>query len=655
MMMNKYGYFKYSDFAVGAKENASYSINKELQEGSALTQLSVGVEPYNFASLELNSYITSQPKLLYKMQQNLGLLTADVSNENGVFEEPIVLTVNFPAYFSMTGITINSRNIIKKITITAYQNDTQIVSETYSTTTNENFYPINIELANKIVFTVTEIDKPYHFFGIFNIEYGKIRFFNDETSVNVEITNNFSVLSDTLEYDTLDLTVIDSEKEDYLFQRKQPIDFVVDKTSKARFFVDSGTELDDNTVQLLAYDEIASLEDNFYGGIYENYPFDTLISDILSGTNINFSTENTNNILLSGYLPISSRRKALQTVLQGSNIRCYKGEKLVFKPLEMQISDIVFDETNILNKPQKNKKQEIRSLTVKQHNYSKGTEETELYSWYISSTENNLITFPTPIHELKAYEIVGADEYNDIISETESKDLEFIEKKPNYCVVRNNIDTNNNLFFGEIEQGGISSTIGGENYETNERIRFKNFLSIESGQYKVSASQPCIFFVYVYDENENFLAEESLFKTSDEALYLDFPIRSNRKIKVVMKYKEDKAIVPSDISDLKITKNNVKFLIVGKKYVDSTTDYVNRNSLILSNNNYEEKIIELTISSNPQEVCNLLYDLHSRKNSIKFNTFFDVEMGGCYSILGEVLNIKSKHQTMNGIYEVEAV
>ena len=166
-MMNKYGYFRYSDFAVGAKENASYSINKELQEGSALTQLSVGVKPYDFSTLEQNEYITSQPKILYKMQQDLGLLITDVSNENGVFDEPIVLTVNFPAYFSMTGITINSRNIIKNITITAYQNDTQIVSETYSTTTKENFYPINIELANKIVFIITEINEPYHFFGIF--------------------------------------------------------------------------------------------------------------------------------------------------------------------------------------------------------------------------------------------------------------------------------------------------------------------------------------------------------------------------------------------------------------------------------------------------------------------------------------------------------
>ena len=538
--MNKYGYFRYSDFAVGAKENASYSINKELQEGSALTQLRVGVKPYDFSTLEQNEYITSQPKLLYKMQQDLGLITADVSNENGIFEEPIVLTVNFPAYFSMTGITINSRNIIKNITIKAYQNDIELISQTYSTTTKENFYPIDIELVNKIVFTITEINEPYHFFGIFNIEYGKIRIFDDSTSVNAEITNNFSVLGDTLEYDTLDLTVIDPEKEDYLFQRKQPIDFAIDETTKARFYVDSGIELDDNTVQVLAYDEIASLEDDFLGGMYNNYPFNSLIADILSGTNINFETENTENVILNGYLPISSRRKALQTILQGSNIRCYKGEKLVFKPLETQISYIILDETNILDKPQKNKKQEIRSVVVKQHNYSKGKEETELYHWYISTTENVRITFSSPMHTLKAYEVTGVDENGqDVISETESQNVTFIETSANYCVVSN--------------------------------------------------------------------------------------------------------------------KSNNKMVIKGLNYIDSTVDYKKTNPLTAINEVYEEKTVELTISNNPQEVCNLLYDLYSRKNSIKFNTFIDVEMGGCYSILGEILNVKSKYQTLNGIYEVEAV
>ena len=538
-MMNKYGYFKYSDFALGAKESASYSADVELQEGSALTQLSVGVKPYQYASFELDEYITSAPKKIHQTEE-LGLLTTMVSDENGNLPESVVLTISFSEYFSMTGITVHSRNVIKSIKIQAFRDNDELVSKTFSAVSKSNFYDLSFEYANKIILTITKIDEPHHFLGIYNIEFGKLRVFDDLNIINAEVSNYFSVLGDTLEYDTLNLRVIDPEKEDYLFQRKQPIDFVINDVSKTRFYVDGGTDIDGNTVEVLAYDEVANLEDDFLGGIYENYSFNDLVNDILSGTGIQYETINTDNITLNGYLPISSRRKALQTILQGSNVRCYKNETLVFAPIKTELSDIVLTETNILDKPQKNKKQEIRSFILSNHNYSKGTEETELYHWYISTTENIIIEFSKPVHSLKAFEVIGVDEYgNDIISETESQNVTFVEVGANYCVVSNS-----------------------------------------------SAN---------------------------------------------------------------------KIVIKGLNYTDSVVKYEKINQLTSRNEIYEEKTLDLTISSNPQQVCDLLYNLYSRKNSIRFKTFIDVELGGYYSILGENLNIKSKKQTLNGLYEVEAV
>lgn len=538
-MMNKYGYFKYSDFALGAKESASYSADVELQEGSALTQLSVGVKPYQYASFELDEYITSSPKKIHQTEE-LGLLTTMVSDENGNLPESVVLTISFSEYFSMTGITVHSRNVIKTIKIQAFRDNDELVSKTFSAVSKSNFYDLSFEYANKIILTITKIDEPHHFLGIYNIEFGKLRVFDDLNIINAEVSNYFSVLGDTLEYDTLNLRVIDPEKEDYLFQRKQPIDFVINDVSKTRFYVDGGTDIDGNTVEVLAYDEIANLEDDFLGGIYENYSFNDLVNDILSGTGIQYETINTDNITLNGYLPISSRRKALQTILQGSNVRCYKNETLVFAPIKTGLSDIVLNETNIIDKPQKNKKQEIRSFVLSNHNYSKGTEETELYHWYISTTENVIIEFSKPAHSLKAFEVIGVDEYgNDIVSETESQNVTFVEVGANYCVVSNS-----------------------------------------------SAN---------------------------------------------------------------------KIVIKGLNYTDSVVKYEKINQLTSRNEIYEEKTLDLTISSNPQQVCDLLYDLYSRKNSIRFKTFINVELGGYYSILGENLNIKSKKQTLNGLYEVEAV
>ena len=77
--------------------------------------------------------------------------------------------------------------------------------------------------------------------------------------------------------------------------------------------------------------------------------------------------------------------------------------------------------------------------------------------------------------------------------------------------------------------------------------------------------------------------------------------------------------------------------------------------MLLKNEVYEEKNIDLTIASEPEEVCNLLYDLYSREESFNFNTIAELEIGGYYKILDKCLNIKKIKNSLNGVYEVEAV
>lgn len=537
--MNKYGYFRYSDFAVGAKETASYSLNARLQSGSSLDSLNTGVDAYDYASIEQDAYVTDKPKPFYNTEHGLGLLTAVTSDENGDFTEPLRLTADFPVYYSMTGITIHSRNIIRSMEIIGYRDGELVKRRFYSAVRYEQFYDFAADGVNRIVFVINKINKPYHFFGIYNIEYGRIRMFDDVTQVSASVTNHFSVLGDTLEYDTLDLAVINPEQGDYLFQRKQPIDYIFEDAPQSRFYVNSGDEYENNTIRVLAYDEIANLEGDFLGGMYRAYPLDSMIADIV-GNDIAYETVGTADITLTGYLPVSSRRKALQTVLQGSNIRCYKGEKLVFKPLADETNALRLDESNIIEKPQKSKKQEIRSVTVKLHNYSKSGEEAEVYHWYISKTENVLMTFSTPVYDLKAYEVTGTDENGqDIVSSEQSENVTFIEQGANHCIVSNSSDS--------------------------------------------------------------------------------------------------------------------KIVIKGLKYSDSTVEYKKTNPLLIANEIYEDKSAELTICSNAQAVCELLYELHSRKSSIVFRTLEKLEIGGLYNILGEELNIKSITHTLNGVYEAEAV
>jgi hypothetical protein len=435
--MREYGYLRYSDFAIGAKENASYTCNKTLQNGSALSQLSTGVTPWHFVSFEKNEYSTNAPQEFVSVSSELGLLTESVSDDAGVFSPAVVLTAQFTDYYSMTGITIHSRNIIKNITITAYRDDDVIKTSQFSANDYEFFYNFDVSLVNKITFAVSEIEEAGHFFCIYNIEYGKIRFFDDENISSIEIANRCSVDGETIEYDTLSLVINKDESVDYLFQAKQPLDYIKDNVVKNRFFVYEGGEQDGNTIRVTAYDAVSNLENDFYGGIYSNYSFDSLVSDIMDGTGVSYESVGTSNILLTGYIPICSRRKALQLVLQGSNIRLLKKEKLVLEALQ-GTTEGVYTETNIADAPQITKKQNVKSVIVKNHNYTKGTEEVELYHWYVSTVKDVTITFPYPVHSLSAYEVTGVDEYgNDIISNTQSANVTFVSQGANFCSIRN--------------------------------------------------------------------------------------------------------------------------------------------------------------------------------------------------------------------------
>ena len=113
---------------------------------------------------------------------------------------------------------------------------------------------------------------------------------------------------------------------------------------------------------------------------------------------------------------------------------------MTIKPIEKSVVS-TYAQNNIVDAPTVDAQQEQVSVTLKEHNYSKGTEEKELYHWYISKTYPVTITWSDPVHSVKAYEVTGVDENgNDIVSETESTAVTFTVRNANYCTVTNTSD-----------------------------------------------------------------------------------------------------------------------------------------------------------------------------------------------------------------------
>lgn len=538
-MANEYGYLQYHDYAFGALENSTFSSDEELQTGSTIEQFKWGTMPFNLLTFEQDAYITRYPAPFFTGAERIGFLTKKISDENGVFKDPIVVNINFGKYFSMSGLTIFSRSVVKRVVIEGYRDGELVESGEFSATSRSYFYPINLDLVNSIKLTFHAIATPYHFFGLYSIDFGRLKSFFDSDIESVKITSNFSVLGDTIEYDTLDLSIVNVvEDGSYLFQRKQPIYYIDKGQKKLKFYIDSGEDNGDGISSIFAYDDIANLEDDFLGGLYNKKPVSELLQEILSGkAEYVLEFEDTK---VTGYIPVCTRRKALQMVLMAANLRCYKGEKLIFKPLESVVRDVVLNKTNIIGNPQKSRKQPVRSVSVKEHNYSKGTQTSEVHHWYLSKTESTLITFPALMHSLQAFEVTGVDEFgNDIISDQESANVTFLKQEANYCIVSNSSDN--------------------------------------------------------------------------------------------------------------------KIVIIGSTYSDSVKTTKMENTVISQNEVYYDFVVDMTLHGDVDLTCEILYDLYSRKNSIRFKTLENVDLGGLYDILGEKYHIKKKKMSLDGIYEVEAV
>ena len=104
-----------------------------------------------------------------------------------------------------------------------------------------------------------------------------------------------------------------------------------------------------------------------------------------------------------------------------------------------------------------------------------------------------------------------------------------------------------NIFDDEIDQGTFDYYTGG-NAPSDTRIRSKNGMLLDAGIYEINADGVYACVIYIYDEDENYLQDEST--TSWTNLPATFTLSEKRKVKFAFRNYNSTPITPSDISDI---------------------------------------------------------------------------------------------------------
>lgn len=457
MSKNKYGFFKYFDFSASAANGATFDIVRiALQKGfdtasGSVSKVFSGTGNQDFRSFEPQGFNLNEKVALYGQSGIAqGVVTAYRSDSNGLFVDgesnfPFELEITLAGYYSMSGLTIKSRNVIKSLKIEAFRDNASVASGQFTGSEKEEFFPLVIEDANNITLTVEQVE-PLSFIGIWGIQFGTDREFGDDSIISASVSKLYSLTAKSLEYDTLDLTVLDPQRGDYLVQNKQTIDFCVGEKQIERFYANQGTENGDNTTTIQAYNVVSVFETQTLGGFFgadASRVIELIISPI--GYNV-LGMDIANAPTIDGYLPICSIREALQYIAIGSglrfssqdgidNNRCLLAEPV---PTEPEETAVEYTEANIVGSPKYDKTDLVKSVTLKLHKLSQVKDTEELYHWYIAKNKKVKITFSSPHANLKAYEVTGHNaDGDDLVAETPSKNVTFEKKEANYCVLVN--------------------------------------------------------------------------------------------------------------------------------------------------------------------------------------------------------------------------
>lgn len=414
-MNNKGVAIKYGDVAPEAKENfVPTASESEFDTLAQLQQYNVNFP--NYANpCELYQTVldgTAQAFPSVPENENLGLWSEQISNDDGTFDEPIVLTLTSDVQYSSTGITLTfdtynniyaTRINIQWIRIT---DEEEVGLESVDFFPNNPFYFCRklVKNYNKLVITFYSINMPRNRLKLRVIDYGhSVTFYGNELR-NVKLTQEIDPISSQIIINTADFDIDSKGDNDYLFQEKQPLYVYFNGQLKATTFVKYSRRKSRFLWNIQSEDYIGLLDGiPYYGGIYINANAIDILYDIFTVAKVPYSIDGVfESATLTGYIPYTTCRNALmqvafaiQAVVDTSNSDVVQ----VFSIGSDIKHNVKLD--RIMQGQNFDTEDAVTGIEVSSHTYKAITEITDAYDARESGTGKNIfVKFNEPLHDL---------------------------------------------------------------------------------------------------------------------------------------------------------------------------------------------------------------------------------------------------------------
>lgn len=318
---------QYGDIAVGAKEKFAPRIT-DIEEFSKIERLKENNpknafynNPCELYSTLLNGDATIFPE--NPEEKPMMIWSNQVSNDDGSFDEPIILTFTSEKFFTAPGLFLrfDEKNEIHPLSafITWYQvidGEESVLSEKEFQIASAGFFCEHmVNSFNKIVIEFGKLNMPKNRFKLSSIDYGYGTEFNGKEIRSVEINQVIDPISTSLSISTADVLLDIGGDVNYSFQEKQPIIIYYDDELKITSFIRSTERKSQNLFRISCDDYIGMLNDvPFYGTQTTTNAYNLFETIFLkAGVPYNID-EKLKDVIVSGFIPSTTCRDALMQV-----------------------------------------------------------------------------------------------------------------------------------------------------------------------------------------------------------------------------------------------------------------------------------------------------------------------------------------------------
>ena len=398
---------KYHDIPEGAQEAAR--VDGQGQPFSDIALVAFGADDVAYATLEPDGWpLDGSRKVMSADTKTFFWSLATSDGDTAELDEHPIITLSFPEKYTATGITItfspSTNEWCAKIVVTWYSGNDQLCQVTAYPDSAYEIIQQAVEGFDKVTVELCETNIAGHFAKVQRIEVGQTHWFEQEEISAVHIVNEVDPSLSELSIDTMQIDIHDRKERSLIPQKNQKVDLYQNDKLYAAHYIASSSREAKHYYTFSCQSAIGLLDEDFLGGIYDAVPVPIVLADILEGFAFELHDAFADSTI-SGYLPICTRREALQQLVFaiGAVVTTQESSAIRIAPIPTAVSK-GFTKSDIFQGAKVETEPRVAKVEVVAHKYTESSEvETLMDAEEISGTDV-LVTFADPHY---SYQISG--------------------------------------------------------------------------------------------------------------------------------------------------------------------------------------------------------------------------------------------------------